>query len=71
MNKSVNREGERFFHSEPCEWIIVNGFSKFYIKKSVSRGKKAAREKLADLCHFLYFNYLIFTEYLLCTKGNI
>ena len=34
-------------------------------------GKKAAREKLADLCHFLYFNYQIFTEYLLRTKENI
>ena len=34
-------------------------------------GKKAARKKLADLCHFLYFNYQIFTEYLLRTKENI
>ena len=31
----------------------------------------STREKLADLCHFLYFNYQIFTEYLLCTKANI
>ena len=33
MNNSVSKEEERFFHFEPCEWIIVNGFYKFYIKK--------------------------------------
>lgn len=35
MNDNVNKEEERFFHFEPCEWIIVNGFYKFYIKKKI------------------------------------